>query len=286
MRIGLLGLIASDLTDVDAAMLDWARRIGFGGLAAHSTVPADDVANDIADDVRTAIADSDLHLLQAWGPYPCIISADEDTRRAGVEGARGVVRLAHRLGVACAGVRPTSLNPRGDWWPHPANHTTESEERFVRSLAEIVETAADLDVCVVLEVHGTTTLDSPSRVRRVIERVAPERIRVNIDPVNFINDLPTAFDHTAMLDELFGELGRYCDTVHVKDVQLDDRLVVHISEAVPGTGILDLGGVLTRTEALGPDTFAMVEHLPMDQVKLAHDNIRAKADELSIEVRS
>ncbi len=286
MRIGLLGLIASDFTDVDAPMLDRARRFGFSALGAHSTVPADDIADHVVDDVRKAIADSSLHLLQAWGPYSCIISPDEDTRRAGVEEARGVVRLAHRLGVAFAGVRPTSLNPRGDWWPHPGNHTAEAEQRFVRSLAEIVETAVDLDVCVVLEVHGTTTLNSPSRVRRIIEQVAPEHVRVNIDPVNFINDLPTAFDHTAMLDELFGELGRYCGTVHVKDVQLDDRLVVHISEAVPGCGILDLAGVLTRTEALGPDTFAMVEHLPMDQVKLAHTNISAKADELGIEIRS
>jgi hypothetical protein len=36
-------------------------------------------------------------------------------RRAGVEGTYDLVKLAAKMGVKESGVRPTSLNPRGDW---------------------------------------------------------------------------------------------------------------------------------------------------------------------------
>ena len=113
-----------------------------------------------------------------------------------------------------------------------------------------------------LEKHATSTLDSAQRVKRVIERTDPRHVRVNIDPANFVADLATAFDPTPMVNELFDVLGEHCATVHVKDYDLEDRFIVHISEAIPGTGMMDLDTVLRRTAALGPDSYAIVEHLP------------------------
>ena len=95
-----------------------------------------------------------------------------------------------------------------------------------------------------LEKHATSTLDSATRVKRVIERTDPRHVRVNIDPANFVADLATAFDPTPMVNELFDVLGEHCATVHVKDYDLEDRFIVHISEAIPGTGRMDLDTVL------------------------------------------
>jgi sugar phosphate isomerase/epimerase len=189
------------------------------------------------------------------------------------------------MGVPASGVRPTSHNPRGDWWPHPENHSQASEDRLVRSISEILETAVAAGVGIVLEKHATSTLDSAERVKRVIERTDPKHVRVNIDTVNFVQDLPTAFEPTRMIDEFFDILGEHCATVHVKDFYLEDRFVVHISETVPGTGMMDLDTVLRRTAALGPDAYAIVEHLPMGQIALAKRNLTERARALGIEVR-
>ena len=85
-----------------------------------------------------------------------------------------------------------------------------------------------------------------------------------------------------MINELFDVLGEHCATVHVKDVYLEDRFVVHVSETVPGTGILDLDTVLRRTAALGPDSYAIVEHLPVSQVPLAKRHLTERAIALGI----
>jgi sugar phosphate isomerase/epimerase len=282
MRFGLLGLIMSDWSDVTYERVAFARELGFRGLGAHLTVPASTITDETAERVRRAVADNGLEFLQVWGPYPSIVSPDEEVRRAGVEGARAIMRLAARMGVPGGGVRPTSHNPRGDWWPHPDNHTAETEDRLVRSISEILETAVEVGVDVVLEKHHISPLDSAQRVKRVIERTDPSRVKVNIDPANFVDGIRTAFDSAPMINELFDVLGEHCATVHVKDVYLEDRFVVHVAETVPGTGMLDLDTVLRRTAALGPDSYAIVEHLPVSQVPLAKRNLTERANVLGI----
>jgi sugar phosphate isomerase/epimerase len=267
---------------VDYELIAFARELGFRGMGAHLTVPASTITDEVAANVRACVDGNGLEFLQVWGPYPTIISEDEEVRRRGVEGARDVVRLAARMGVPGAGVRPTSHNPRGDWWPHPENHSQASEDRLVRSISEILETAVAEGVGIVLEKHATSTLDSAERVKRVIERTDPSRVRVNIDPANFVQDLRTAFDPTPMIDGFFDILGEHCATVHVKDFYLEDRFIVHISETIPGTGMMDLDTVLRRTAALGPDAYAIVEHLPRPQIALAKRNLTERAKALGI----
>ncbi len=282
MKLGLLGLIVSDLTDVNSNKIRWAAGLGFHGLGAHLTVPANTVSADTAATVKSVFADQGLEFLQLWGPYPCIISPDEGMRQAGVAGAREIVKLAAKMGVPGAGVRPTSLNPHGDWWPHPDNHSQETEDRFAQSLAEIVETAGDYGVNIILETHITTVLNSPQRIKRIIDQTGSDRIKVNLDPVNFVGDLAAAFNPTPVIEEQFEVLGPYIDTVHVKDFYLEDRFILHLSETIPGTGMMDLDTVLQRTQALSPDMYAIIEHLPVDQIPLAKQNLMRRIDALGL----
>ena len=282
MRFGVLGVIWSDWTDVTYESVAVVRELGFSGMGAHLTVPASSISDAVAANVVDCVKGNDLDFFQLWGPYPTIVSADEDVRRAGVEGIREVVRLAARLGVPEAGIRPTSHNPRGDWWPHPENHSQASEDRLVRSISEALEVAVPEGVGIVLEVHATSTLDTTERVKRVIERTDPEHVTVNIDTVNFVRDLPTAFDPTPMIDDFFDVLGPHCSTVQVKDYYLEDRFVVHISETIPGTGMMDLDTVLRRTAGLGPDMYAVIEHLPVSQIGLAKKNLTERARALGL----
>jgi sugar phosphate isomerase/epimerase len=284
MRFGVLGVIASDWTDVNYEKVAYARELGFTGIGAHVTVPASTITDDVVATVRESVEGNGLDFLQVWGPYPTIISDDEEVRRAGVAGAQDVVRLAARLGVPESGVRPTSHNTRGDWWPHPENHSAASEDKLVRSISEILEVAVQEGVKVVLEAHATSTLDSAERVRRVIERTDPANVTINIDLVNFVRDLPTAYASTGMINEYFDICGEYCGTVQVKDYYLEDRLVVHIAETVPGTGMLDIDTVLRRTEALSPDMYAVIEHLPLGLIPLAKRHLTERAAALGIEV--
>ena len=203
-------------------------------------------------------------------------------RRAGVAEVRALIGLTARLGVPAVGVRPTGLNPRGDWWPHPDHYRPETLDRFVRSLDEIVAAARGAGVRVVLEGHQTSVLDSARTIRGVIERTDPGVVRVNIDPCNFITDLRTAFDPAPMLRETFDLLGPYWDTVQLKDYYLEDRLVLHVSETVIGTGLMDFDTILTRAYRDQPDGYVVIEHLPLNLIPMAMRNLTTKIRALGI----
>ncbi len=284
MKIGLLGLIWSDWSDVDYNRLRYAAELGFHGVGAHLTVPARTISDERAAAVRQVFDDQRIPLLQIWGPYPCIITPDEEVRKAGVEGARDIVRLAAKMGVGESGVRPTSLNPRGDWWPHKDNYSQAAEDRLVRSLVEILDTAEQHDITLVLETHVTTTLHSAAQIRRVIERTGSKRLKLNLDPCNFVGDLPTAFNPAPMIHEQFDLLGEYIATVHVKDFTFEDRFVVHIAETVIGTGLMDFEPILRRAQAANPNGYVVIEHLPQNLIGLAKRNLTEKILELGIPI--
>ena len=87
-----------------------------------------------------------------------------------------------------------------------------------------------------------------------------------------------------MIDEYFDICGEYCGTVQIKDYYLEDRFVVHIAETIPGTGMLDIDTCLKRTAALGPDMYAVIEHLPVPQIGLAKKHLTERAAALGIDV--
>lgn len=284
MRIGALGVIVGDLTDVDYNKIRWASELGFHGLGAHITVPAESISDHTIANVKAAFAGQGMAFLQVWPLYPCIISPDESVRRAGVAQARESVKLAAKLGVSGSGVRPTSLSPRGDWAPHPDNYKPETEDRFVHSLNEILQTAHDLGIDIILEMHQTTLLKDARTVRRVIDRIGSPRLKVNIDPVNFVNSLEVAFNPAPMIQELFDLLGPFVDTVHVKDFYLQDHFVLHISETVVGTGIMDIDMVLRRAHETQPGGYVIIEHLPISLVPLAKRNLTERIQALNIPI--
>jgi sugar phosphate isomerase/epimerase len=273
MKIGLLGLVQSDWTDVDYNKIRFAAELGFHGVGAHLSVPASTITDELAAHVKSVYDAQNMPFLQVWGPYPCIITPDESVRKAGVEGARDLVKLAARLGIKESGVRPTSMNPRGDWWPHPDNYKPEAEERLLKSLVEILQTAEDYDIDVVLETHTSTTLNTAQTIRRIIERTGSRRLKLNLDPCNFVADLQIACNPTPMINEIFDVLGEYIATVHVKDYYTEDRLTVHIAETVIGTGMMDFDTILRRLQQVKPDGYAVIEHLPINLIALAKRNL-------------
>ena len=282
MKIGLLGLVWSDWTDVDYNKIRFAVELGFHGVGAHLTVPASTITDELAAHVKSVYDAQNVPLLQLWGPYPCIISPDESIRSSGIEGARDLIKLAAKMGVKESGVRPTSLNPRGDWWPHPDNYKPETEDRLVKSLVEILQTAEDYDIDVVLETHTTTTLNTAQTIRRVIERTGSKRLKVNLDPCNFVADLQIACNPKPMINEIFDVLGEFIATIHVKDYYMEDRFTVHIAETVIGTGMMDFDTVLKRVHQVKPDGYVVIEHLPIGLIPLAKRNLTEKIKSLGL----
>jgi len=287
MQLAVSGeIVPRDLAAVDDTVAAKIAELGFRGVGAHFLGDPETLPRASLRRARQIFADRGLQIVQLSGWHPLLVHADAAVRRAGVRTLQHALRAAADCGAHMVISGPGSLNPRGHWWPHPDNHTPSAEDALVASLAEVVAACEEYGVPIALECHVTSTLDTPTRVRRVVERVASPWIKVSLDPVNFIADLQTLYNTSSLLNQLFDLLGPYIIAAHIKDAYAENRLVVHISETVPGTGLLDFDTFFQRFEALLPDGYAIIEHLPESQIALAHAFVAGKLAELDRSVET
>ena len=66
---------------------------------------------------------------------------------------------------------------------------------------------------------------------------------------------------------------------HIKDVRADPELVVHISEAAPGEGMLDFDAFFEVVSHQGENTAVIVEHLPTERALAAIAYVKRAAEE-------
>ncbi len=275
MRIGVAGAcVPHDLGEVDQRSVARIAALGVTGIGTHFRGDPATLPRETLRRAHDLFAAQGIAIVQSWGWHQPLVSADEGGRRAAVRTLGHAVRVAADLGAGSVMTGPGSRNPRGPWFPHPENHSQGAEDALVRSLREVVGACQHYGVPIALECHVISTLDSVARVRRVLDRVGSPWIKVSLDPVNFVGDFPTLWDTKSLLDDLFDTLGPDIAAAHIKDVRADDGLVVHIAETVPGDGVLDFATFFRRFDALLPDGYGLIEHLPDEAVPRAVANVR------------
>ena len=275
-------MVPDNWRSLDAEVAARVRALGFTGVGCFFNDPFD--ADDRGlETLRAVLEDAGLRVAQANARYECLVNPDEALRRTGVAAVQRMCGVARRLDAGFLYVRPGSLNPNGHWWPHPDNCRQETLDRLVQSLKEIVPIAESEGVTLGVEGHVLSPLDTPERVRELIERVSSHALRFNADPVNFVGTLRDVYDSAPLVNRMFDLLGPYTISAHAKDVDVEDRLVLHIREVVIGEGRLDQVTFLRRFDAACPDGFVLIEHLPDDLVPKAKAGLDSAARRAGIE---
>jgi sugar phosphate isomerase/epimerase len=263
MKLGVAGLLGDGSREAARAV----REMGFSAASWH--LRGLELAGDRDALLRTrdAFQEEGLEVCQLLPPlYPSLVHPDPEVRQGGVDALAQVIAAAQVLDAGNVYVRPGSLNPGGPWTPHPDNHRPETRERLVESLRALVPRAEDAGIPLALEGHVVSPLHTLAVVREVLDGVGSPMLKFNADPVNMIGTLDQAFHNTDLLNELFDLLGDAVVAAHAKDVTVEDRLVVHVEECVPGQGYLDHETFLRRFEACCPRGVVLIEHLRPERV--------------------
>ena len=234
---------------------------------------------------RQRYRDVGLELAQLGLGYgECLFDPDPAVRAA-IQ--RTIVRGLAVAGELDAGVmlmRTGSLNPTGPYNPSPRNHEPGRLELLIDELRRVAAAAESAAVDVVIETHNLTILGSPEINRQVIETVGSARLGVVMDFVNHFQSLEQAYASTARLNHIFDVMGPISPLGHIKDLATADGFVVHLNEALPGEGCLDLHTAVRRWEELAPDRYLLVEHLPDERIPVAVANVQRIAAEAGVAI--
>lgn len=270
MYLGVQGLMPADLRTVTDETMAKVRAYGFTGVACRFLNPLEVTEAEVRS-LRAIMESGGVDPCQTVARHPDLVARDPTERAAGVRAMQHMCRVTRWLGAGNLYVRPGSLNLRGSWYPHPDNFGAETFDTLLDSLRQVCSAAEAEGVLLAIEGHVLSMLDTPERVREVIDAVGSEALRFNMDPVNFVGGVRAAFDTTTLVGHLFDVLGPYTICGHAKDFYLEDRLVLHVEETVVGDGLLDQGTFLRRFEQHCPEGYVQIEHLPEEKIPRARE---------------
>ena len=267
MRFGVSGeLIPSNMDAITPALTERVKELGFTGIFSrfrdndpHTTTEAQ------CKRVRAILNDAGLAMYQCTGYWQCLIDPDEAGRRAAVQTLQGALKVAGWLGARGIDTGPGSLSASGPWAPHPGNWTPEARERLIDSLRACAPVAEACGVYLSMEGHQLVTLDSAKTMRDILDAVGSRWVRCDFDPVNWIT-LRTIYETGPAIQGMVETLGHHIVSAHAKDVQIQDKLVIHIDNIAAGTGILDFPTFLRLIEDLDPSYPVIVEAAAIDEL--------------------
>ena len=286
MRLGVVGLVPGDPRAITGEQLRRVAALGVSAACFHASgaVLSEVTSGDLRA-CRQRYRDVGLELAQLGLGYgECLFDPDPAVRAA-IQ--RTIVRGLAVAGELDAGVmlmRTGSLSPTGPYNPSPRNHEPGRLELLIDELRRVAAAAESAGVEVVIETHNLTILGSPEINRQVIGTVGSARLGVVMDFVNHFQSLEQAYASTARLNHIFDVMGPISLIGHIKDLATADGFVVHLNEALPGEGCLDLHTAVRRWEALAPDRYLLVEHLPDERIPTAVANVQRIAAEAGVAI--
>lgn len=237
-------------------------------------------------EIRGLMRDHDLSFSQV-SCYVNLEGAPGELRERQMERLKRVITFAGGAGARCVVSGCGHMNPdlpEEVYSAHPDNWTDAAMDRLAESCAEAAEWASAAGTVFCAESWVLLTLNSPRKMRELLDRVNHPGFGILFDPVNLMN-LDVYFDNGRMIREAFDLLGDRIMAVHAKDtILIDSAFTYHMSEARPGKGTLDYETLLRGMDQLKDvETPLHIEHLPhLDDVIQARDYIRAVAGQTGI----
>jgi len=267
----------------DLAPEQWAaaaRKLGYG--AAYC--PVNEQADDATVRAYAEAARKAGLVIAEVGAWSNPISPDEETRRKAVKLCQDRLALAERIGANCCVNIAGSCGAKWDG-PDPADLTDATFDLIVESVRGIIDAVRPTRACYTLETMPWMYPDSADSYVRLVAAIDRERFAVHMDPVNLVNCPQRYFRNAELLRECFRKLGPRIRSCHAKDILLDNKLTVHLSEVPPGKGGLDYAQYVRLVESIGPDTPLMMEHMKQDDYGPAGEHIRSVAARAGVVLR-
>jgi sugar phosphate isomerase/epimerase len=285
MRLGVVGM-CSDFRTLNQQEIEAIQKLEFTGVSYHfasSNIPH--VSPDEITRCRHLLDKAQLDLVQFGITYgECLFDPRPAVRQEAIEAVNCGMSVAKELGAFHYLFRPGSLNSDGAWTSHRDNHLPESMERLIETLKPIAENAEREALTLVMETHAVSIMDSPETCKEIVERVGSDRLRIVMDFVNHFQSLRQVYESEARLNHIFDTMGPIAPMAHIKDIRVENGLVLHLNEEVPGEGELEIAVALKRFDALHPDGYGLIEHLPLEKIPLANTNVRKIAAENGVNI--
>ncbi|MFC1651185.1 sugar phosphate isomerase/epimerase family protein [Candidatus Latescibacterota bacterium] len=239
-----------------------------------------DATDEEIDRARNIILDAGL-MPGPFGAGRTTFHPDPATCGEMKKGVAKVLRAAGRIGCPTIRISAGSMHPTNRWMHHPENHSQKAMDLFVENTRDLARIAEDNACAICPETTKFTIINSVERMKEFVDRLDSDYVKVVFDPVNHMTS-DRVYDSGRFIKTAIAALGDRIGVIHVKDVKVQDTLLVtHIDETEMGTGVLDHAALIEATNQLEPWKTFSLEHIGNRKlIKPALDHIQSVAEKI------
>ncbi len=264
------GMRGHDVGNSFSEMIKNAKEYGVPNLQfalakTVSEVKFDEVGYDseISKGILSSLKENNLHV-SVLGCYINPIDRNEASLEAQLTRFENFIRYAKDFGATVIGTETGCLSTMEE---------TRSEENYqylLKNVKRLVSVAEKERVIMAIEPVYQFTIYSPQIMRRLLDDVGSENLKVIFDLSNLITKDNTK-EQYKILDDAFNLLGDDIYAVHIKDFKLVDGEKYF---AVAGTGLYDIGYLFKKLSGLKKLPELILDEIPLANYKEAVENIK------------
>lgn len=269
---------------LSSSHIDMCRSLGLTGIGFDIDASLD---LDTARRLVTPFQDAGLTIVQL-GCYRNLIAQDAGVRSAAVADVAAAMNVAGRLGieaVVCGGGHMDPSKPSARRSVHRDNWTDRALDEMIDSCRQIANQIEDQAAALCFEPWVITSLNTPSRLERLVRSLDHPKFAVELDLANLVT-VDRYFDTANLIAECFDRFGDKIRLVHLKDVALTpEPYIYHLGETVVGDGNIDYWVMLKLLQHHSPDASMMIEHLKSeDDARRAVEHMHSVAAKAGVEL--
>lgn len=210
--------------------------------------------SDMAKNIRNNFERKGIHI-SVLGCYINPVHPDKTERRELLDRFKEHIHYVRDFGCKIVGTETGSLN--ADLSFHSDNHGEEAFNCITESIGELVHEAEKHDVFVGVEGVTKFTIHTPERLKRLIDTINSDNLKVIFDPVNLI-DINNYKEQDKIIKQSFELFGDKIAILHAKDFTVQDNVL----KTVPaGKGMLNYDLVLKSLKATNPNADILMENI-------------------------
>lgn len=224
----------------------------------------------IAEKIKSALDKNDVRV-SVLGCYINPVCPDPELRKKEMEKFRENIKYARLIGAEMIGTETGSVSPDGLF--HPYNHSEENYQDFLSVMKELIAYAKDMGVTVGIEVVTFFTIHSPETMKRFLDDIGYDNVKVIFDPMNYLN-IDNYKNQKEIYKKAFELYGDKINVIHCKDFVVDGDSLKYV---LPTKGLLDYECVAELAEKYCPDASWLLEEVKEKDVKEISEKIKKYA---------
>lgn len=152
------------------------------------------------------------------------------------------------------------------------NNTEEAYQYLLKNMKELVSVAEELGVNIGVEGVWCYVINSPKRMKRLVDDLNSENVKVIFDPINYLND-SNIDKQDEMIDEFFELFSDKICAIHLKDFVFENGK----REGVyPCSGELNHKKIFGYLKKINPDIPVVLEGTDENMLSAVKESTEAK----------